>query len=152
MRIINLTLNKQEDIFDKYNNKKVSKQLLNYIIETALETPTTNYKIVINTELKDEFEKIIKEGLKQELEFNLHEKSLTNLKQIYLIFLGSIFIGLSIYLKNFEIWHELILILGWVPIWETMNIELFTDSKARKKRNTIKKLLNSKFEIESINK
>ena len=38
----------------------------------------------------------------------------------------------AIYL-NVLIWHEVILIGGWVPIWEAIDIELFRDTKERKK-------------------
>jgi len=34
------------------------------------------------------------------------------------------------------------LISGWVPIWETIEIELFPDAEGKLKRKIIKQLLN----------
>lgn len=38
---------------------------------------------------------------------------------------------------------EILLISGWVPIWEMVKIELFPDVQGRIKRKYIKKLLKS---------
>lgn len=147
MKTITIDIDNKEDFFEKYNNSQVSKQLLNYIIDNALDSYSTNFKLIINSSLSVDFETLIKNGLNKELQLYLTEKYRTNLKQIMLIFLGMVLIGLSIYLKKFEIWHELILILGWVPIWEAFDIELFYDSKSRKRSKVIKKLISSSIII-----
>lgn len=147
MKTITIDITNKEDFFEKYNNTQVSKQLLNYIIDNALDSYSTNFKLIINSSLPIDFETLIKNGLNKELQLYLTDKYQTNLKQIMLIFLGVVLIGLSIYLKKFEIWHELILILGWVPIWEAFDIELFNDFKSRKRSTVIKKLISSSIII-----
>jgi len=145
MNIINITIEKKEYFFEKYNDYKVSKELINYLIKESINKQ--NIKVIINSSFDINFKQYIIEGLNQELENNLEQKRQNNLFQILLIFLGIFFICLSVIFKDFIIWHEVMLIGGWVPIWEAIDIELFRDSKAREKRYTIKKLLNSEIEI-----
>ena len=42
-------------------------------------------------------------------------------------------------------WKEIVLISGWVPLWEVIDVELFSDYEGRKKRRIITKLLNSEI-------
>ena len=83
---------------------------------------------------------LIKEGLEKEYRRSLDEYHNNNVKQIILLFLGIIFI--STLIKDEFIWKEILLISGWVPIWKMIEVELFSDVAGRKKRKTIKKLLN----------
>lgn len=47
--------------------------------------------------------------------------------------------------KEDVIWKEVLLIGGWVPIWETIDIELFSDLEGRRKRIILKRLLESEI-------
>ena len=55
--------------------------------------------------------------------------------------MGVMFIFLSTKIDDSTIWKEVLVILGWVPIWEMMEVELFPDAAERKRRKAIKKLL-----------
>ena len=59
--------------------------------------------------------------------------------------LGILFIYLSTLIKNGDVWKEIILITGWVPIWKMIEVEILPDVAGRRKRKIIKKLLNSEF-------
>jgi len=59
--------------------------------------------------------------------------------------MGSILIYLSFKIKNVQVWREILLISGWVPIWEMVKIELFPDVEGRIKRRIINKLLKSEI-------
>ena len=145
MKSINITIKKEEDFFEKYNSTTVSKDLLNYIIEKSSTKNIT--KLIIESKLKLDFKLFIKEGLKKELEKSNEDTKRINIMQIMLILLGTFFIFISVLLKKHIIWNEIVLIIGWVPIWEAIDIELFRDSKERKKRNIIKKLLDIDIEV-----
>ena len=59
--------------------------------------------------------------------------------------MGSILIYIALKIKNIEVWREILLISGWVPIWEMVKIELFPDVEGRIKRKIINKLLKSEI-------
>ena len=48
---------------------------------------------------------------------------------------------LSTKVTDDNLMKEILLIIGWVPIWETMEVELFPDAVQRKRRRAIKRLL-----------
>ena len=146
---INVDINKKEDFFEKYNKEVISKELINYLINCAMDYDYVE-TIIINSKLNLDFKLLLKEGLKKELDFSFKRKRKTNVLQFSLLLLGLFFIFLSVFLQNSIIWHEVILIIGWVPIWEAIDIELFRDSKERKRRNIIRKLLDSDVETKQI--
>ena len=90
--------------------------------------------------------KMIKDGLKDEYNMGIRERHDNNMKQLWLLVLGIIFLFLSTLIEEDVIWKELLLIIVWVPIWEMIEVELFPDLEGRKRRKIIKKLLNSKIE------
>ena len=57
---------------------------------------------------------------------------------------------LSRIINNESIWKEILLITGWVPIWELVDIALFSNTTSKGKRKIIKKLYESEI-IENIN-
>ena len=126
--------------------------MINYLIKkTIYVNKDEKIEIIIhnkcNTKI-DVKEKII-EGLKLEYEQMLKGQERNNILQLFLLFLGITLLFLSTFLNDEFIWKEMLLIIGWVPIWEMVDIELFTESKERKIRRNIERLLNSEFKIES---
>ena len=151
-KIIEIDLCNKEDLTEKYNSKMVSGNLINYILEQSLFiNKNDTVKIIINNKcnIKEDCIKIIKDGLKLEYQKKLKNRKLTNIKQFILILIGILFLFISTIIKEDFIFHEVFLIIGWVPIWEVIDIELFHDVKERRKRKVIKKLLDSDFEINS---
>lgn len=147
MEIINVNIKNTNDFFEIYNDKIISQQLLKYLIESAKSIGNKKFKIVITSKLDINFNDLLINNFKRELENSYIEKKRTNLAQLCLIVLGIFFISLSVLFKKYLVSHEILLIIGWVPIWEAIDIELFRDSKARKRRYLLNKLLNSKIEI-----
>jgi len=88
---------------------------------------------------------LIKEGLKEEYKRSIEEKNRNNLKQISFLLLGVIFIFIATRIENRGMLRELLIITGWVPIWEMLEIELFPDVYGRRERRTIKRLLKSEI-------
>lgn len=66
---------------------------------------------------------------------------------IYLV-VGVLIIFLST-LINGEVFREVTLICGWVLIWATVELEIFSDIEGRKRRKKLKKLLNSEIIIKN---
>lgn len=142
------------DFVERYNEKKISSVMLEYIIEQAKWVEKNDkIKIIINKKcpLQQQCSEMIKEGLKEEYSKSLKKRHDNNIEQLFFLCLGIIFIFLSSLIKEETIWKELLLISGWVPIWEMVEVELFSDTEERKRRAILRKLLKSEIiEKESI--
>lgn len=146
--LIEITINSKYDLIDKYNKNKLSNQLLKYIIKQAISIKNNKkIKIIINKKIQisENSVELLKEALKEEYNKSVEERNSNNVKQILLLLLGMIFIFISTKIQASLLWKEIILITGWVPIWEMVKIELFADVYGRRKRRTIKKLLTSEI-------
>ena len=147
-QIIEIDLTNKHNLIDKYNEKKVSHGLIEYIIKQAEETNLYNdTKIIINKKchIDEDCTKLIKEGLQEEYNRSLKKRDENNIKQLVFLGLGILFIYLSTLIKNGDVWKEIILITGWVPIWKMIEVEILPDVVGRRKRKIIKKILDSEF-------
>lgn len=147
-RIIEITLNEENDLFDKYNRDLASQELINYLID---KTPYFNMKdsvkiiITNNMEIEDEDPlSVIKYSLRKEYEELKDDYRKNNIIQTVYLILGIIVLFFST-LINDKVFSEVILIIGWLFIWSMMELEMFTDKSIRKKRRIIKKLLSSEI-------
>ena len=146
--IIEIDIKSKHDLVEKYNENKISYNLLKYIIrETMQIKQNKKIKIIItkNENIKEDCIEIIKQGLEEEYKRSLEERNRNNLKQLIFFLIGLVFIFIATRIPNRGMWREIILITGWVPIWEMIEIELFPDVYGRRKRKTIKKLLESEI-------
>ena len=148
--IIKIDIQNEYDLLEKYDKSKISTNLIDYIIKKAYYTKKHDtIKILIqsdcNTSIK--IKELLIVGLKNAYEKTNYEQKRKNIIQILLLLLGSLFIFLSSRINDTFIWKELLLITGWVPIWEMIDIELFNDSKSNRTKKIIKKLMISKIEI-----
>ena len=142
-KVIKVDLDRKFDLLRTYNDNKVDVDLIEYLIDQiGLFKDTEKVKIVLNKrcELDVNVIKLIKEGLKEEHKKSLNVRDLNNLKQLWLLLMGVVFIFLSTKIED-SLWKEVLVILGWVPIWEMMEVELFPDAAERKRRKAIKRLL-----------
>lgn len=141
---IHIDLKNENDLLETYNKNKISTNLLDYIIEQTSVIPKKNQiKIVINNkaEVQRDCKEMIIEGLKEEFIKSKRQRKNNNIKQFCLLILGIIFLFLSTLVPEKGIWKELLIITGWVPIWEMIEVELFPDVAGRRKRKIIKRLL-----------
>ena len=136
------------DFIQKYNKKKISTDVIDYIIDQAiLIGKKENIKIIINKkfEIEQDCSQMIKEGLEEEYNKSLKNHHVRDVKQVGFFILGIIFIFLSTLIEKQMLLKELLLITGWVPIWEMVKIELISDMEGRKRRVIIKKILESEI-------
>ena len=151
MQKIEIDIIDKKDLLEKFNTKKVSKDLINYLIDTTSDIKKEDkVTIIINNYLGDEnLIRLIKEGLKVEYEKCLKKHFVTYLRKFLYFILGIIAIFVSTLFET-EVLHEIILIGGWVLIWEMVELEIFTDRDNYKKRKILKKLLESEFKENKI--
>ena len=148
-KIINVDLVDIKDLTEKYDKNKISSHLINYIIDEGLECRMCDdIKIIINNRLKKEIDvlKLMTEGFKNQYHQSLNTYFHNSLIQIIYLIIGAFALFLSSILKG-EIFREVILIGGWVLIWNLSEMILFSDVKERKKRKVLKKLLNCEIII-----
>lgn len=149
-KILEIDIIKETDLYEKYNRKKLSKGLINYIIEmTPALTKEDTIKVIINSNLKIDIIDFIKTGLKEELNKSILKFCQDNIIQVIYLIIGILAIFLSTIIDQ-TVAKEIVLIGGWVFIWGMLESEIFTDIVNVKKRRILKKLLDSEFEIKNI--
>lgn len=147
-KILEIDINDKEDLFEKYNEKKISKELIKYIIDnTPKFKKNDKMKVIINNNLKDKMfvSELIKKELDSEVDRNEYKFTYNNRKQIVYFISGVAALVLSTFI-NVEILEEIILIGAWVVLWNMVELEIDDDINYIKKKRILKKILNSEFE------
>lgn len=148
--IINIELNKKEDYINKFNNKRISADLDNYILnetKTVKLTDKITIEIDSKSKLTEEEQKnlvsMIKLSYKDDLdELLIYEKKIIS-KAIILMLIGVIIL-LAYYLSNNLFFvSEFILIIGWLMIWEAADGLIFSRTDNRMKQTRRKQLIHS---------
>ena len=143
-KVINVDLDRKFDFLRKYSDNKVSTDLIEYLID-RIDKIKKYEKVVIRLNKRCELDvnaiKIIKEGLKEEYKKSIQLRDENNLKQLWFLLMGAFIIFLSTKVPEDLFWKEVLVIIGWVPIWEMFEVELFPDAEERKRRKAIKRLL-----------
>ena len=154
-KTIVVDLEHKADLVSRYNDEKVDDDLIEYLIKQGMYYKRSD-KFVIVVEKSKNVEQssinYIKAGLNEAYNKSLKIRDLNNLKQIGLFFMGIFFLTLSTLVDSESIWYELMIIGGWVPIWEMIEVELFPDVEERRKRKVIKKLLKSEIVERTLDK
>ena len=142
-KIIEIDLLNKEDFFEKYNHNEVSKDLINYLIkQTFINRKSKNIKIVINSKCEIEnISNILKDSIQKEYELSYKHLKYNNIVQLIFIILGVFALFIATLLKDSIILNEIVVIGAWVLLWETIDLELFSDTEERRKRKLLKKLL-----------
>lgn len=148
MKNIIVNLKDESYLYEKYNNS-ISRDLVNYLVREA-KFSDSDIKIIINTNLEiDNLETFIKNGLEQVYIETRKIDKIHNIKQFMFFVIGVVFLVLST-ISLFDVLKEIILIAGWVAIWEVVDISLNVDSELKLNRVLIKKLINCNFKINKI--
>ena len=148
--IINIELNKKEDYINKFNNKRISADLDNYILNEAKTVKLTDKitieidsKFKLTEEEQKELVAMIKLSYKDDLdELLMYEKKIKS-KAIILMLIGVIIL-LAYYLSNNLFFvSEFILIIGWLMIWEAADGLIFSRTENRVKQTRRRQLMYS---------
>ena len=144
MKSIVVNIRRERDLYEKYSNE-VSKDLIKYLVDEA--KTKEDIEIIIKTKLDiKNIDKLIKEGLEKSYkDIRVIDKFYDN-KQVLLFIIGMIFLIFSTLTKP-ELIKELVLIIGWIAVWEVLDIAINIDSKQRFNKRIIKKLLNCKYTV-----
>ena len=151
LKTINIDLLNKDDFLEKYNHDEVSHGLIEYLIQEGKNISKKD-KLILNIHVNFQNDLNIKDmlikALNKEYINTINDHYFNNLFQILLFLLGIIFLSLSTLFKEGVIWKEILLIGGWVPIWEMIELELFNDVRGIKKKKIIKYLIHSQINIQ----
>ena len=146
---IKIDISSREELLEKYNQSKICRDVIEYLVKEAmLANKEEKIKIVVNKDsavLVENCKELIKNGLKDEYKRSIAKQHDNNVKQIYFSIIGIILIFMATILKDVGILKDVILVVGGVPIWETIRMELFPDAQGRVKRRVLRKLINSEI-------
>mgnify|MGYP004669912743 CR=1 FL=1 len=148
MKVIEVNLKSEDELLEKYSGK-LSNELLKYLINESKYTDES-LKIVIKTNMEaDSVKDVIKSGLNSALKNAEYIDKLYNNKQILLFIMGITILIISTLILN-QVIKEIVIIAGWVFIWEVIDISLNTDIETRITKRTVKKLLKSRIVVERL--
>lgn len=142
-RVIKIDLLNETDFFERYNREVISKDLINYLVSEASRFNVSDtIKVVINNQIANKnCIPLIKEGLENAYGESIMKSSRNNILEIIYFIMGMAALFISTLIER-TIFKEIVLIGGWVLIWEMIELEIFSDINDRKKRKILKKLLN----------
>lgn len=151
---INITLDKNTEIFNPYNKEQLSDNLSNYIYNNCKGSSNNkNIKINIlhshnlNEEEKKEIIDAIRSNFGTDIKENILHIQYELSIEIILILIGTILLVTSkfFHLLDTIIIDEVISIFGWVMIWEAAYHFLFVDIKKKIQNKRLKKLTEAKI-------
>lgn len=148
-----LTLDNKNVYKNPFNENKLSDSLSNYILE---ECKGFNYNSEIEIHIKANFEvsreekiniiNMIRSNYGNDIkENNIYMNHLTKRNIIFFI-AGCLITAYSFVIeKSSPIISEIVLIIGWISIWEVLYSLFFSESKKRLEIKRLKQLANSKI-------
>lgn len=148
MKKIDIYIEKREDLVETYDKEFVSNTLIEYILsKAAYLKKNENAGLVLHvTNQTKGCSDMIRRGLEEEYNKSIKRRDIINIRQLILLILGLCILFVSTLISTDNIFHEVILIGGWVPIWEAIELELLTDTKEKKRRKQLKKLIKSNID------
>ena len=156
---IDITFNKDTQIFNPYNNTQLSDELSNYIYNNCKgNSNNKNIKINIlhNHEINDKEKTNIIDSIRSNFGLDIKENILhikyELILELILILIGTILLITSKVFHNLNtiIIDEVISIFGWVMIWEAAYHFLFVDIKKIIQNKRLKKLTKAKIYFKQI--
>ena len=153
---IELNITDRKMLFSKYNSEVISSELKTFL-ENRLIGENVNSKVTIvikSNKISKDDKKLFETILKKEYGEQINDINILsgeeNLKKYILFFLGIIFITCS-YVIDSTISHivaQVLLVFGWVALWEVASTILFSDNQHLIKLKRAKQLKNSIIKFE----
>lgn len=152
---IDVEVKHKDDLYNKYSDEVLPKELREYISDEVIGEPF-DAKIVLNLtthfRMSDSDKKTFDKAVRTEYKDNIDEINLTirhdNIKELLMFFVG-LFLLVPSYMFKIRYDHiiaEIVLIFGWVAIWEVAYSIMFVSTERKLKLRRLKQLY--KMEIE----
>lgn len=150
---IEIYLNDKEDYANNFNKNRISPELFKYILN---ELKTINIKSKINIDIitnnfklsdieKEELATIIKSTYEDDSNDLIYLDNNLIFKELIFLFIGIIIIILYFLFKDSSVISEIILIIGWLMIWESVGRLVFSRNETKYKIKRRKQIIKSKI-------
>lgn len=151
---INITINEETNIFNKFNNEQLSEDLSDYIYSNC-KGNSINKNITINIihkhKLKNEEKHKIIDAIRANYGMDIRENNMKIkyeiIIEILLVIIGSILISFSqlIDALNIHLIDEIISIFGCMIVWEVAYNIIFNNSKMYIENKRLRKLTEARI-------
>ena len=138
-KILLIDLDEKDDLFERYNKNKVSKDLIQYMIDVMpVLKKDDSLKVVINNRIKGDIHcsELIKKALDEACINNDFRFRLSNMRQMSFFIVG-IFALIIASMIDLEILKEIIIIGAWVLLWDAVEMEIEDDINNRKRNKKL---------------
>lgn len=145
-----IDLYQKKDYIGSYNHKKLNSNLLSYILDESkgmskkgkIKIMITHYYDISEKEKKD-FVSMLHSSLEEDIRESYMEVEYKQIRSLILMLIGIIFIIFYFCLPKMNVISEILLIIGWVGIWEACDILPFDQIQNRFKIQRYKKLMKA---------
>ncbi len=149
---IEVDMSEKKYFVSKYNDNTLAPELKDYLLNEIIGYDiNTKINIIIDAkfdlteEEKEHYKKLIIKEFKESNDEILYEIDQSNLKKLTLSLIGILFIIASYFFNHIigEVLEEILMIFGWVALWEVAYAILFTDASRRRKIKRNKQIINA---------
>ncbi len=151
--VISITVRNRDDLISKFNDQQLSDELGNYIFLESFESGFRKklvIQLVIKFKVSDKEKTNINDMIHRYFGLGVKESiyyiKFSLAKQLVLFILGVILIVLAV-LTPLKVISEVLLISGWVCVWETVYGLFFVDTKYHVRMKRFKQLSQCKVKI-----
>ena len=153
---IEVDISEKKYFVSKYNENTWAPELKDYLLNEIIGYDiNTKINIIIDAkfdltdEEKEHYKNLIIKEFKESNDEILYEIEQSNLKKLTLSLIGILFIVASYFFSHImgEVLEEILMVFGWVALWEVAYAIFFTDASRRRKikRNNQIKHANIKY-------
>lgn len=151
---VKINIKNKEDYKNTYNENELSSELKQYILDHVKSKNTKqNIKLDIATDFKMDEKEALNLTYMIRRAFGLDVSEIMNiskkrsLKSLFAFILGTIFLLIYSFVPKQYVVTEIILIIGWVLIWESTYNFLFKNIETKLMITRRKQIIKSKIEI-----
>lgn len=152
---IKVDLNNKESFYSEFNEDKLSNNLNDYIInecygESTKEDISINiyYNFKISKIEEDKMINVLKNNFQMQIDDEKYYLEHEKVIELLLFSLGILFLILYYALFRYiEIFSEIILIMGWLAIWESTYTFIFSSFQKEIKIKKLKNIVNANIKF-----
>ena len=133
--IVKIIVNEEDDYVNNYNGDRLTKELNDYIIDELKGVPLKDKlsievygNCLIDKKNQEKFIRLYRNNFKTDMNDYVMYFKVSLIMSIILCLFGILFIIFS-NIINVSLVKEILLIIGWVGVWESVYNTLFVESK-----------------------
>ena len=152
--VIEIDLDNRLEYLNEFDDNRIADRLCQYILDSYVDFMKVvelrvKFNYVVKQNEKENINNIFKNSFERYLKQIDREFRWLNLRDVILIALGIIFLGIYWYFDKYNIFifAEIFMIIGWVAFWVVAESFLFQRRNLIINRKKYLKLLNAKISI-----